>query len=217
LLIVDEGQAARLTDFVKRGGFLVLTIRCGMKDGANALLPARQPGPLTDLAGVEVEEYYALLDPVPVKGNWFTGTSRLWAERLRVIDEAATQVVAHYGPSNGWLDGQAAITIHRYGKGFVYCVGAYLDEAAQQALLDHIVTIAGVRPVLETPAGVEARKRVDAQGKEILIVINHERTVKQVRLPWAAQEHLSGQAKASELQLAPYGVAVLTRSGQSDR
>ena len=211
LLIVGDACAARLSDFVRRGGFLVLTIRCGMKDGANALLPMRQPGPLTDLAGVEVEEYYALLDPVPVQGDWFTGTSRLWAERLRVIDPAETQVVARYGPANGWLDGQAAVTVHPYGQGFVTFVGAYLDEAAQQALLDHIVTLAGIRPVLETPGGVEARKRVNAQGQEVWIVINHERVEKQMHLPWPAQEHLSGQGVNGDLSLGPYGVAVLTR------
>jgi beta-galactosidase len=137
LLIVDEGRAARLEDFVKRGGFLVLTVRCGMKDDTNALLPARQPGPLTDLAGV--------------------------------------------------------------------------------ALMNHIVAIAGIRPVLETPPGVEASQRMGTRGQEVLIVINHEPTAKQVQLPWSAQEHLSEQAVESELQLAPYGIAVLTRLRRSDR
>jgi len=212
LLIVNEDRAARLKEFVRRGGFLVLTVRCGMKDSANALLPMRQPGPLTDLAGAEVEEYYALLDSVPVQGNWFTGTSRLWAERLRVIDQAETQVVARYGPSNGWLDGQVAVTVHPYGRGFVYFVGAYLDDAAQQELLDHIVSLAGIRPALETPGGVEAHKRVNAQGQEVWIVINHERVDKQVPLAWPAQEHLSGQAVDGDLSLGPYGVVILTRS-----
>jgi beta-galactosidase len=212
LLIVDESRAARLEDYVRRGGFLVLTIRCGMKDSANALLPARQPGPLTDLAGVEVEEYYALLDPVPVKGNWFSGTSRLWAERLGVIDVAGTQVVARFGPSNGWLDGHAAITLHPYGKGFVYFVGAYLDEAAQQALINHIVAIAGIRPVLETPPGVEACQRIRPDGKEAVLLINHERMEQIVSLPRPAYDHLSRQAVRDTLTLAPYGVAVLTRA-----
>jgi len=210
LLIVDEGRATRLKEFVRLGGCLVLTIRCGMKDNANALLPARQPGLLADLAGAEVEEYYALLDPIPVQGDWFAGTSQLWAERLHVL-QADTQVVACYGSANGWLDGQAAITVHPYGQGLVYMVGAYLDEAAQQALLDQIVASAGVKPPVERPTGVEACRRTGAQGDEVLILINHERTEMQVQLPWPAQDHLSGQVVMNELQLAPYGVAVLTR------
>jgi len=211
LVIAGESLAEQLRDFVKRGGHLVLTIRCGIKDAYNALLPSRQPGPLADLAGVEVEEYYALLEPVPVIGDGFTGTSQLWAERLQVRDKANTHEIARYGDSNGWLDGQLAITAHSYGKGRVYFVGAYLDEEAQQALIDHIVKMAVVRPVMETPPGVEACVRVSAKGVKIFIVINHEREEKRVKLPWTAREHLSGQPAVDELKLAPYGVAILTR------
>jgi len=211
LVIINESQAERLRDFVKWGGHLVLTIRCGMKDEYNALLPSRQPGPLADLAGVEVEEYYALLETVPVTGNWFEGVSQLWAERLRVRDEDNTFAIARYGVSNGWLDDQLAITVHSYGRGLVYFVGAYLDEAAQQALLDHIVRTAVVKQQLETPAGVEARKRVNAEGEQVFIVINHEQAEQVLKLPWPAREHLSNQRLMDEWALAPYGVAVLTR------
>jgi beta-galactosidase len=211
LVIVNESQARQLREFVKRGGHLVLTVRCGMKDRHNALLPSRQPGPLADLAGVEVEEYYALLDPVPVNGNWFTGTCQLWAERLKVRDNKNTHVVARFGPCNGWLDDQVAVAVHSYGRGLVYYVGAYLDQDAQQALMDHIVRMAAIRAVMETPAGVEACLRVAPDGQRIYILVNHERKEQLVPLPWPAHEHLSGQPVADELNLAPYGVAILTR------
>ncbi|MBN1888769.1 MAG: beta-galactosidase [Thermoflexales bacterium] len=207
LLMLSDSRAARLEAFVKNGGQLVLTIRSGMKDDYNALLPLRQPGALAEAAGVEVEDYYALPEPAPVAGEWFKGESRLWAERLKIRDEVGTTVLAYYGTSNGWLDGQAAVTSHPYGKGCVYYVGAYLDESSQQALLDHITQSAGVQPVLETPAGVEARKRAGAQG-EVFIIINHEPAEKRVSLPWAGREHLSGR-EGSELVLEPYGVAIV--------
>jgi beta-galactosidase len=194
LLMLNESRAARLRDFVGRGGHLVLTVRCGMKDDYNALPPLRQPGPLADVAGVEVEEYYALLEPVPVSGEWFTGTSRLWAERLKVRDEASTEVIARYGKSNGWLDGHAAVTVHSHGKGRAYFIGAYLDEVSQQSLLERIAAASGVQPVMETPAGVEAGKRVNAEGLEVFIMINHTRARQIVQLPWSAHEHLSGQS-----------------------
>jgi len=175
LLMLNESRAARLKAFVENGGHLVLTIRSGMKDDFNALLPARQPGSIAEIAGIEVEEYYALLEPVPVSGSWFIGTSGIWAERLKVLDAAVTQVVARYGPCNGWLDGQIAVTSNSYGKGLVYFVGAYLDETSQKILLDRIAQTAGILPVMDTPGGVEARRRIDPRGGEIFIVINHER------------------------------------------
>lgn len=213
LLILNETRAAQLINFVENGGHLVLTVRTGMKDDCNALLPIRQPGMLAEIAGVEVEDYYALLDPAPVTGEGVSGESRLWAECLKIRDEAGTKIIARYGKSNGWLDGQVAVTSHSYGKGYVYYVGAYLDESSQQKMLDRIVQSAGVQPLMETPTGVEARKRVNAQGGEVLIIINHERTDKQVNLPWQAHEHLSGR-DVRELLLEPYGVAIVTRSDQ---
>ena len=210
LLMLNETRAAQLKVFVEQGGHLVLTIRSGMKDDYNALLPLRQPGMLAEIAGVEVEEYYALLEPVPVIGENFNGESRIWAERLKIKDEAGTKVIARYGESNGWLDGEAAITSHAFGTGCVTYVAAWLDEESQQKLIDDIAELAGVQSVMECPVGVEARKRVSANGNEAFIIINHERNSKNVSLPWLAHEHITG-LDTRELRLEPYGVAVLTR------
>jgi beta-galactosidase len=182
-----------------------------MKDDYNALLPMRQPGPLADVAGVEVEDYYALRDSAPVSGAWFTGSAQIWAERLRVKDAANTQIIARYGPSNGWLDGCPAVTVHAYEKGRVTFVGAYLDDASQRLLMERVVADAGVQPILKTPDGVEARCRITPSGQKVFIVINHERRDQSALLPWAAREHLSGSEVKGELMLEPYGVAVLTR------
>jgi beta-galactosidase len=211
LLLLNEDTAEHLIEFVRRRGHLVLTARCGMKDEHNALLPARQPGPLAEMAGVEVEEYYALQDDVPIVGNWFSGVSRLWAERLKVLNNVVAPI-ARYGPSNGWLDDQVGITVNSYHGGFVYYVGMVLDETAQQALMDRILRTAGIRPVMDVPPGVEVRKRVGAEGREVFIVINHERAVQTVQLPWPAHEHLTGLAVGDQIKLGPYGVVLLSQS-----
>jgi beta-galactosidase len=161
---------------------------------------------------VEVEEYYALMTPVPVIGDGWKGTTKIWAERLRVLDKERTQVLATYGNSNGWLDRQPAITRHSSGKGIVTFFGAYLDDVSQLSLLQTITQEAGIQPVMVTPSGVEACKRVDKNGGEVIILINHNRSEQQIFLPWPAHEYLSGRTPVDELILEPYGVAVLTRA-----
>jgi hypothetical protein len=59
---------------------------------------------------------------------------------------------------------------------------------------------------------VEARKRVNMQGEEVFIVINHERSRKKVQLPWQAHDYINN-VDTHELFLEPYGVAVLTHTG----
>lgn len=211
LNILDEARVEKLKAFVKDGGHLVLTLRSGMKDRHNALLPLRQPGALAELAGVEVEEYYALERPVPVADTRFKGIASLWAESLRILEKAGqTTIMARYGASNGWLDGQPAITFNPYGDGFVYMVGAYLDADSQQTLVNQVISAANLNPFAAPPT-VEVRTRTLADGKLLYFVINHSRAEQEINLPWPAVEHLSGQkVSAGHLVLSPYAVALLT-------
>jgi beta-galactosidase len=213
LVILTPERARQLTEFVERGGTLILTIRTGMKDEFNSLIPRRQPGPLVEITNIEVEEYYPLEKPVPVIGRMFNnGVSSLWAERLRIVDEEkTTQPVAHFGQHNGWLDDQIAISYTKHGRGGVYYVGVYLDEPAQTRMLEYICNINKIKPLITTPQGVEVCQRVTPQREEIYILINHQSVPKKVRIPWAALEHLSGFSGEGELKMEPYGVALLTK------
>ena len=209
LLIQNQTMVETLQKYVAHGGHLVLTIRSGMKDQYNALLPQRQPGGLAEIAGVEVEDYYALQDSVPVRGNWFEGNSSLWAEQLALMGKKNAQVVARYGTSNGWLDDQIAISVNEYGKGRVYYVGVYLDESAQQALLAQVLETAKVTTYATAP-GIEICKRVQPGGNEVYIVINHNPTECAIHMPWPSFEHLRGVPLKADFNLAAYSVAVLT-------
>ena len=69
LNVLTPAAAQNLKAYVEAGGHLVLGQRSAMKDEDNSLYPQRQPGPLADLLGARVEQFYALLKPVPVEGN----------------------------------------------------------------------------------------------------------------------------------------------------
>ncbi len=209
LLFQDQAMVETLQAFVAAGGHLVLTARCGMKDPFNALLPQRQPGGLHEIAGVEVEDFYALEEPVPVIADTFEGSSRLWAERLTLIGKQDAQVLACYGKSNGWLDGQVAISLNAYGNGLVYYVGAYLDERSQQVLLGQVLKTAWVTTHI-TPPGIEICTRIQPGGAAIYIVINHSSTECSIQMPWPSFEHLHGVSLAADFNMGAYSVAVLT-------
>ena len=202
-------MVAALEEYVAGGGHLVLTVRCGMKDQYNALLPERQPGALAEMAGVEVDDFYALLEPVPVLATWFEGQSSVWAERLTLIGKESARVIARYKKSNGWLDGRVAITVNSYGKGLVYYVGTYLDEAAQQILMTRLLKTAKVTTIV-TPPGIEIGVRTRPDGGNVYIVINHTAEERPIQLPWPAIEHLSGAMITTEFKLPAYEVVVVT-------
>ena len=94
-----------------------------MKDEDNSLSPERQPGPLADLLGARVEQWYALDTTVPLEGTWGNGQDKIWAEQIGV-KSPETQVLMRYGKSNGWLDGQPAAVTRKVGKGSITYIGA---------------------------------------------------------------------------------------------
>ncbi len=211
LNVLPQETADRLAAYVKQGGHLLLGPRSGMKDGYNALWPDRQPGPLEDLLGGRVDQFYAIDQNLPVQGALGTGTANHWAEQVRA-KSPETRPLASYGASNGWLDGNPAVLTRKTGKGSITYVGAWLDDAMLARLTAQLLAEAGVQPlVTDVPQGVEVCMR-SGEGRSVLVLINHDTTAQTVKLPQAMKD-LIGQGGSSirEVTLPKYGVAVLER------
>ena len=210
LNVLPAAAARHLADYVRGGGHLVLGPRSGMKDAYDALWPQRQPGPLEGLLGGRVEQYYALDASVPVAGALGTGQASIWAEALSVRDPA-TQVLMRYGKSNGWLDGRPAIISREVGKGSITYIGAWLDPALMQNVLDDLLRKADVSPLVPgVSADIEVCQRVGA-GRRVWILINHGDSAHTISLPSPAAPVLpsAGPGTTATVMLAPHSIHVL--------
>ncbi|MDR6674247.1 beta-galactosidase [Xanthomonas sp. 1678] len=208
LNVLSDAQAQRLKAYVERGGHLVLGPRSAMKNADNGLQPQRQPGPLGELLGGRVEQFYALDKPIPVAGAAGEGSAKIWAEQLKARSPQ-TEVPLRYGQANGWLDGEAAVLTRRVGKGRISYVGAWLDDATLDRLTGDWLRDAQVRaPLADVPADVEVGVRSDGR-RRVVVLINHGSEAQQVRLPVPMRSLLSTGAASDVVQLAPEDVAVL--------
>jgi beta-galactosidase len=207
LNLITPEAAKNLEQYVRNGGHLVLGPRSGMKDEDNSLWPERQPGPLVDLLGARVEEFYALNSTVPVSGEWGDAHDDLWAEFLSV-KSPDTKVLMRYGKSNGWLDDQPAAVTRKLGKGSITYIGASLDAAALQRAAAWMLSDAGLAPVLPNiPEGVDVGIR-SGDNKNILVLTNYNAQPVTIALPAAMHDVLAG-GTTSSVTLPQYGVAVL--------
>ena len=187
LNVLSEAAAKNLIEYVRQGGHLVLGQRSAMKDENNGLQPQRQPGPLTDLLGGRVEQYYALVDPVPVEGKFGTGQGKLWAELLSVKD-GDTEVLETYGKSNGWLDGKPAAITRKADTGRITYIGAWLDDSAMTAAAKWMTDVSGVKPALgAVPEGIEVYPRYGQHGA-VYILVNLSKMEQSVALPRAMND-----------------------------
>jgi beta-galactosidase len=209
LNVISEPVAKNLISYVQNGGNLVLGQRSGMKDDDNALQPERQPGPLAELLGGRVEQFYALLNPVPVSGAWGAGETKVWAEQLSVKNPE-TKVLMTYGKSNGWLDGQPAAITRKVGKGSITYIGAELNDQQLAASAKWMISMSGVQASFgELPKGVDLYERQGA-GKDVWILINFGEAPQTVALPAGFSDVLEGGAKSS-VTLKRFDVVVLER------
>jgi beta-galactosidase len=212
LNVIPDDAAKNLIAFVRQGGHLVLGQRTGLKDADNSLQTQRQPGPLVDLLGGRVEQYYALIDAVPVDGKFGPSHSRLWAELLNLQEvtgsEPRVEVLETYGTSNGWLDGQPAAITRQMGKGRITYIGAWMDDTGMANAAKWMADISGVKQAFgPVPEGVEVSARYGSTGA-IFILINFSKTEQAVTLPSELADVLAGGTKTS-VTLPVYGVAVL--------
>ena len=209
LNLLTPAAARNLEAYVRNGGHLVLGQRSGMKDDDNSLFPERQPGPLAEMLGAKVEQFYALDTPVPITGAWGSGTDVVWAEQMTVTSPD-TQVLMRYGASNGWLDNQPAAVTRKVGRGRITYIGTALDKSMGAAAAKWMMQESGLSAIMpELPESVDLSIR-SGGGKVIYILTNYGKAPITVSLPFP-MEDLLGSGTVKSVTLSQYGVAVVDR------
>lgn len=135
-LATDEAIAA-IRSFVQSGGHLILGMRSCFRDAENALVQARQPGPLKDLLGAEVRDHYALESATTIAGELGNGEVRAFAEDLETVAPDC-RVLQRYGDQAGWLAGRPAVVQRRLGAGSFTYVGCQLPPALADVLVRQV-------------------------------------------------------------------------------
>lgn len=218
LYVATERQASALAAFVARGGQLVVGPFSGVVDPSEKVHPGGAPGPLRELLGIEVDEWWPLSDGER-RTVTFCGAdyeTRVWSEWLEVAPGA--DVIGEY--ATGDLVGRPAIVRRSHGGGAAWYLSAGLGETGMQALLH------GVLCAADLPSRRTARRGVEAADVEIVtrtdgitdytFVLNHERMAVAVNVPTMAHDLLSCADVEGHFSLDGLGVAVLAHPHVSD-
>ncbi|WP_420239114.1 beta-galactosidase [Telmatobacter bradus] len=213
LNLISEALAKHLLEYVQTGGHLILGPRTGLKNQWNALNETRQPGPLAEALGAQVEQFYALDKDVEITDGSSMGKATQWAEQL-TTHTADVRILLRYGHANGWLDHQTAMVERPLGKGTIAYLGAVVDEATMQHIVQRALDATKLKPEFGTvPAQVEVCRRVNTQ-KTVFIVINHGNTASDVTLAAPMRDLLQDGKSVSSLHLQAQDVAVLLTTGK---
>ncbi len=123
--LMDKSLVQKWTDYVEKGGHLVLTSRTGMKNPDGHLWEALQQQPLWQLIGAKTEFFDHL--PAAYPGTvQFNGNSYQWHVWGDVLEpEEGTEVLATH--TDQFYAGKPAVVRRELGKGTVTYIGIYSD------------------------------------------------------------------------------------------
>jgi beta-galactosidase len=201
LYLVTDEHAAAVAAAAEAGAQVVVTYFSGISDEHDHVRLGGYPGAFRDLLGVRVEEFFPLGpdETVPLSD----GTGTWWSEDVTALP--GTEVVSTYAV--GPLAGRPAVTRRDVGDGAAWYLSTLPDDDRLGALLDGVLSAAGVEPtVTALPRGVEATRRSDGDGSW-LFLLNHTDAEQTVRA--TGHDLVSDQAVDGSVRLVPGGAAVI--------
>ncbi|HLG64530.1 MAG TPA: beta-galactosidase [Ktedonosporobacter sp.] len=211
LYMLRPGVAENLKQFVERGGTLLTTFFSGIVDENDHVMLGGYPAELRQLLGIHVEEFdpwtAEMTNAVVIKEGTLQGDypCTLWGEVVHLEGAQTLGVFANDYYANG-----PALTIHQFGQGHAYYLATHGNADLLGKLVRDLCQQAQVSPVLEPPIGIEATKRVRADGREIFFLLNHTELAQQVKLPAGTfTSLLDGKTVEGSVDVKELGVVVL--------
>lgn len=210
LHLLAGGEADLLKLYVQNGGTLVATCNTALVDEHNIAPGDGYPHDLTDLFGMEVQEF----DPIaPDEENHliFKGGfpvshlhgARLWCD---IIEPHECDVVATY--SKDFYAGRPAMTSHVFGLGKAIYIGFTSHQAFYYDLVDWLRGQVNLFPLLKVPESVEVSMRQHGDSR-IYFILNHQNSPVRLHFYKPAHDYLTGTTFTGNYDLPPLGVLVI--------
>jgi beta-galactosidase len=212
LYVADDALLKRITDYIRKGGRVVMTFKSGFTNENAAVRWSMAPGPLREALGFHYQEFSNLAQPLALKGDPFQAGAdnkvQHWAEFLQLDTAKAL----------AWYDHQffgrwPAITSNEYGAGKVVYEGTYLSDKLQKAVLQSSLQELGmIGADQQLPPNVHVRKGVNGFGRTVRYYFNYSGTAVSFNYRYKGGTDLltSRAVKLDEaVNLAPWDLAII--------
>jgi len=210
LHVLSGGDADRLKLYVQNGGTLIGTFNTGHVDEHNIVPDTGLPHNLTDLFGLEVQEFDTLPpseeNHLTFKGAFPTShlhPAKLWCD---LIETKGCQVLATY--SKDFYAGKAAITMNTFGLGKAVYIGTQSHQHFYHDLIAWLRNMSGLHPLLKVPENVEVSLR-ERDGSRVYFLLNHQNSPIRIQFYKPMHDFLTGNNIIGNYDLQPHGVLVL--------
>jgi len=213
LWLVDDATIERLVRYVYDGGALLASVRTAVKEASSNVRDTLPPAQLGEVFGIAVPEYRPLKKPSGLKVIFDQNAMKpgvpeaeICAEKIEL--KGASIVATYQALADDPYNGCPSITHHAYGGGHAVYVGTIGGIDFTLTLLQCVVSSLGLQPIAKVPRGVEVIRRTK-KNHEFVLVLNHSSEEKDVDVPFAGKELLTGCELSKSLKIEPRGVRII--------
>ncbi len=212
LYIASDDLLVRLSNYVRSGGHVVMSLKSGFADEHSTVRWAIAPGPLREAAGFRYQEFSNLKEPIALKGDPYQAgaDNRVsgWAEFL--IPESAAAVAVY---DHEFFGRYPAVTRNQFGKGTLTYEGTVLSPTLQLRVMAEVLARAGLTgPDQQLPAAVRVKHAVSAAGKNLHFYLNYSGQAQKFAYPYASGLDLLTERpveRGTSMALAPWDLAIV--------
>ena len=210
LHLLSTNDSDRLKLFVQNGGTLISTFNTGLVDENNIAPTTGFPHDLTDLFGMEVQEFDTLPpneeNHLTFKGAFPTShlhPAKLWCD---LIEPKGCQILASF--SKDFYAGKPAITLNTFGLGKAIYIGTQSHQHFYHDLVLWLRQTTGLHPLLKVPENIEVSMR-QKDGVRMYFLLNHQNSPVRIQFYKPMHDFLTGSNIVGNYDLQPHGVLVL--------
>ncbi|MDY4138027.1 MAG: beta-galactosidase [Eubacteriales bacterium] len=204
LFMIRDGFDAKLREYVKNGGHLLMTYFSGVVDDTDLAWLGGAPHGLTEVLGVRGTELDAL-HPQDVNALVLKDGRRFAIHELcEIPEDLGAETLGSY--ERDFYAGLPCLTRNAYGAGEAYYLAAKVEQAGLDAIYTDIVDALGIARALSDalPEGVVATERGGA-----IFLQNYSGQARQVSLAAEYTDLLTDTVVTGDFDMPVNGVMVL--------
>jgi beta-galactosidase len=171
LYMLAPSAAKQLTEYVARGGRLLVSCFTGVVDENHHAQLGGYPAHLREVLGLWTEFWEPLPDGESYDATWVNSREHFTLSCLQeTVHLEGAEALAEF--EDGPAARLPAITAHTFGKGMAAYVAGVPCTSALRRVVRHLLP----SPAINVPAGVELTERVQPDGRRFLFVLNFNAT-----------------------------------------
>jgi len=205
--VMDEITAAKIRDFVRNGGTVVMTSNSAIVDTTGQVFATTRPGMLSDMFGIRLGSFEETEAMNEISRKSYRGKKLEFTYKGKAINTESTRfdIVDPKGAevlgSITSLDKDYPImTSNKYGKGRAIYVGLPAKGDVLGGLLDDLIDELGIKKGPEVPSGVMARQIDNTH----FLYMNVSSEPKEIQMKEKSRSILHEKDYNGDFTIAPY-------------